>query len=62
MVLNLLHLFRMAMSHVFVATLFPCPLLNLRNVHVKCHDDFYAPVMLLRPHVTYCVTVSVLGV
>ena len=28
-----------AMSHVFVATLFPCPLSNLRNVHVAYHYD-----------------------
>ena len=31
-----------AMSHVFVATIFPCPLSNLRNVHVACHYEFLA--------------------
>ena len=29
-----------SMSHVFVATLFPWPLSNIRSVHVKCHYEF----------------------
>ena len=40
------------MSMSPVAYLCPCHMSSLRNNHVACHCDFYAPVVSLRPHVS----------